>query len=101
MQGPLLRAGSPIEVFTADERPDLWERGLVLSNVWPEYNGHGNHTAAYFGALIPRHDRFQLLLYDGTLGRVGREGENDPVSLGRLVGGPPPGNRRSGAARDR
>ena len=91
MQGPLLRAGSPIEVFTADERPDLWERGLVLSNVWPEYNGHGNHTAAYFGALIPRHDRFQLLLYDGTLGRVWSRGGERSRFTGTARWGTSPG----------
>jgi hypothetical protein len=35
----------PIEVFTAEQRPDLWERSRTLfGTVWPEYNMHGNHT---------------------------------------------------------
>lgn len=91
MEGPLLRAESSIEVFTADERPDLWERALALGNVWPEYNRHGNHGATYFGSLIPRHARFQLLLYDKTLDRVVARGRTIPFhwdgSLGDLPRG--------------
>ena len=33
-----------IEVFTAEERPDLWERARsqrTFERVWPEYNLHG------------------------------------------------------------
>ena len=70
MGDPVLEAESSITVFTADERPDLWERARPLGNEWPEYNRHGNHTAAYFGALIPQHAHLQVLLYDNTLERV-------------------------------
>jgi hypothetical protein len=63
-----------IEVFTAEERPDLWERARSLFETnWPEYNMHGNHTARYFRALYPEHARFQILLYDaGADSIVGR-----------------------------
>jgi hypothetical protein len=49
---PPLRESS-IDVFTAEERPELWERARSLfEGVWPEYNNHGNHTGRYFGALV-------------------------------------------------
>lgn len=55
----------PIQVFTAEERPDLWDRARSLfTGVWPEYNMHGNHTARYFGALYPKYAHLQILLYD-------------------------------------
>ena len=55
----------PIQVFTAEERPDLWERARSLfTGVWPEYNMHGNHTARYFSALYPKYAHLQILLYD-------------------------------------
>ena len=41
--------GSPewLEVVTAAEHPDLWERARregFLDLVWPEYNHHGNDS---------------------------------------------------------
>jgi GNAT superfamily N-acetyltransferase len=61
--------GSPtwLEVFTADERPDLWERcqsQRLFDAIWPEYNMHGTHAARYFGVLSPRFARFQALFID-------------------------------------
>src|SRR5579875_3825315 len=53
MQTP---SGSPdwLDVYTAAERPELWEKvraeGL-FQGVWPAYNHHGNNTGRYFGAL--------------------------------------------------
>ena len=56
---------SRVDVFTAEERPDPWEQARSLfEEVWPEYNLHGNHTGSYFGALVPRHARLQVLLFD-------------------------------------
>lgn len=62
-----------LEVWTAAERPDLWaatrEDG-VFGDVWPEYNLHGIHTPAYFGALVPRFAELQALLVDRASERV-------------------------------
>jgi GNAT superfamily N-acetyltransferase len=69
-----VREHDAIEVFTAEERPDLWERARSLfTTVWPEYNNHGNHTSSYFRTLYPTHAQFQVLLYDaGADSIVGR-----------------------------
>jgi hypothetical protein len=68
-----------IEVFTAEERPDLWEQARPLfRDVWPEYNLHGNHTADYFGVLIPRHAHLQVLLYDTSTDGVVARGRTIP-----------------------
>ncbi|MFZ2059027.1 MAG: hypothetical protein WAV54_16600 [Acidimicrobiales bacterium] len=61
-------SGSPgwLEAFTAAERPDLWELAReqrLFDNLWPEYNLHGNNSG-YFGSLVPRHARFQVVLVD-------------------------------------
>lgn len=78
MEPILPAATSSVEVFTAEQRPDLWEqsRSLFL-NVWPEYNLHGNH-GAYFGTLFPQHAAVQVLLYDRTLGRLIARGRTIP-----------------------
>jgi hypothetical protein len=76
-------AGSPewLSVYTAAERPDLWETvrddGL-FRDVWPEYNQHGNLTAAYFGALFPRFPDFQMLFVDERTPRVIARGRTVP-----------------------
>ncbi|MBW3537839.1 MAG: N-acetyltransferase [Actinobacteria bacterium] len=65
--------------FTADERPDLWQRsGDAFHDVWPEYNHHGNHTGKYFGALLPRHAHLQVLFYDSETDRVVARGRTIP-----------------------
>jgi hypothetical protein len=71
---------APIEVFTAEQRPDLWERARSLfTTEWPEYNMHGNHTPKYFGALYPEHARFQLLVYDAAADSIVGRGRTIPV----------------------
>jgi hypothetical protein len=41
-------------ILTAEARPDLWEDALrAFSDVWPEYNGHGDVSGEYFGVLVP------------------------------------------------
>ncbi|HLI01844.1 MAG TPA: hypothetical protein VKV06_13745 [Acidimicrobiales bacterium] len=60
-----------LEVFTAAERPDLWEatRGAFLG-VWPEYNLHGDHTGSYFSALIPDYAHLQVVFVDRRSGQA-------------------------------
>ena len=70
-----------LTVVTASERPDLWQRvndeGL-FGDVWPEYNHHGNHTAAYFGVLFTRFPDFQTLLVDERTSNVVARGRTVP-----------------------
>jgi GNAT superfamily N-acetyltransferase len=76
-------AGAPdwAEVVTAAERPDLWaavrSEGRFAS-VWPEYNLHGNHTPRYFGALVPAHAAFQVLVIDRRTDSVVARGRTIP-----------------------
>jgi hypothetical protein len=56
-----------LDVFTAAERPDLWQLAREqrsFEHVWPEYNNHGNHTSRYFSSLFPRHSHLQVLFVD-------------------------------------
>jgi hypothetical protein len=61
--------GAPrwLEVFTAEQRPDLWERAQterVFDKLWPEYNLHGTHASQYFGPLVPEFAHLQALFVD-------------------------------------
>jgi hypothetical protein len=70
-----------LEVFTAEERPDLWQRARdegVFNGVWPAYNEHGNHTGQYFGALFPRWPSLQVLLTDRRSGGIIGRGRTIP-----------------------
>lgn len=79
MDGLATPPGSSVQVFTAEERPDLWQQARPLfSGVWPEYNLHGNHSAKYFGQLFPQYARFQVLIYDGAVDRVVGRGRAIP-----------------------
>jgi hypothetical protein len=80
MDGLTMPPNSSMQVFTAEERPDLWTQansGFAAS--WPEYNMHGNHTALYFGELVPRFARFQVLVYDRSSDRVVGRGRSIPL----------------------
>jgi GNAT superfamily N-acetyltransferase len=67
-----------VTVFTAEERPDLWEQSNALFlDVWPEYNLHGNHGEV-FGSLFPQHASVQVLLYDSSLERLVARGRTVP-----------------------
>ncbi len=68
-----------MQVFTAAERPDLWQAAQAsFRDSWPEYNLHGNRSGEYFGQLMPRHARFQVLLYDDAIDRVVGRGRAIP-----------------------
>src|ERR1700721_260616 len=75
--------GSPewLDVFTAEERPDLWLREREeksLEDVWPEYNNHGNHTGSYFSVLFPHYHHLQCLFVDRRTGRLIGRGRTIP-----------------------
>jgi GNAT superfamily N-acetyltransferase len=78
MEGSGPAAELTVDVFTAEERPDLWEAGRSLFlDVWPEYNLHGNN-GQYFATLFPQHARLQVLLYDRYLDRLVGRGRTIP-----------------------
>jgi len=89
---PFLPLSSTLAVHRADERPDLWERARSqFDDVWPEYNRHGIHTGEYFGALVPRYARFQILLTDERTGNVIGRGRTIPLRWDGTLGDLPAG----------
>ena len=70
-----------VRVFTAEERPDLWQdvsRVDLFGSVWPEYNHHGNHTGLYFSQLFTRFAGLQFLVVDSREDRVVARGRTIP-----------------------
>jgi hypothetical protein len=67
-----------VEMFTAAERPDLWERGIASGDVWPEYNLHGDVLNRWWGHLdeLPE---LQFVLYDADADEVVAEGHTGPL----------------------
>jgi hypothetical protein len=83
-EGVLAPEGSPewLEVFTASENPELWERLRTerqLDDVWPTYNLYGNNTGQYFRALYPRHGHLQTMFVDRRSERLISRGRTIPV----------------------
>jgi hypothetical protein len=92
VDGLSLPPGSPLQVVTAQERPDLWERARpAFGGIWPEYNMHGNDTSSYFGQLVPRWARFQVLIYDAAADLVVGRGRS---RLGAAILRPAPRSMR-------
>lgn len=70
-----------LAVFTAAERPDLWQQVRIddpFRPVWPEYNNHGNRTPEYFGVLFSRFPQFQTLFVDQRSEQVVARGRTIP-----------------------
>jgi hypothetical protein len=70
-----------LSVFTAAERPDLWEQVRsrnLFRDLWPEYNNHGNNTPAYFGTLFGRFPEYQTLFVEDSTSRVVARGRTIP-----------------------
>ncbi len=62
------------------EQPALWDSIENLSSqVWPEYNTHGDVLNAYWGRLYEVFPAWQFVLTDGEDGRVLAEGHTIPV----------------------
>ena len=72
--------GAPdwLEVITAAERPDLWERARdedLFRDIWPEYEHHGSDGWKYIPAIYPRHAQFQIFFVDRRTERIIAHGE--------------------------
>jgi len=92
VDGLTLPPGSPLQVFTAEERPELWAQADDgFAGSWPEYNMHGNHAGAYFSELVPRFARFQVLVYDRSADRVVGRGRSVPLRWDGTLADLPPG----------
>jgi hypothetical protein len=66
-------------MFTAAERPDLWQRGIPDAAVWPEYNLHGDVVGRWWRHLTEELPDFQFVLYDPGQDAVVAEGHTGPL----------------------
>ena len=66
-------------MYTASERPDLWERGIPSEAVWPEYNLHGDVLNRWWGQLDEELPDYQFVLYDDAHDEVVAEGHTGPL----------------------
>jgi hypothetical protein len=80
-----------VTMYTAAERPDLWERGIDSATVWPEYNLHGDVLNQWWGLLDVELPAFQFVLYDEAEERVVAEGHTGPMGWDGRDEGLPPG----------
>jgi GNAT superfamily N-acetyltransferase len=78
MNGDGSDSSSAFQVLTAKERPDLWIKAGVLSEVWPEYNRHGNLSEQYFGSLMPKYEHLQVVIYDQSSDQIVARGRSIP-----------------------
>jgi hypothetical protein len=69
-----------LSLYTAAERPDLWERGIDSASVWPEYNLHGDVVNEFWGRLDQELAEFQFLLYAENEDAVVAEGHTGPLA---------------------
>jgi GNAT superfamily N-acetyltransferase len=88
--------GAPewLEVFSAAERPDIWDHvdtERTFRGVWPRYNLHGNNADRYFGALYPTYAHLQALLVDHRSGRLAGRARTIPFPWDGTLGDLPPG----------
>jgi len=85
-------SGNELVVITADARPDLWDEAMTLfDDVWPAYNRHGDVSGQYFGALVPRYARFQLLVWDAAAERTVARGRTIPFTWDKTLADLPAG----------
>lgn len=68
-----------VTLHTAAERPDLWERGIDSTDVWPEYNLHGDVLNRFWPHLDEELADFQFVLYDDQADVVVAEGHTGPL----------------------
>jgi hypothetical protein len=80
------------EVVRYTDRPELWERLSDLSSeVWPEYNLHGDVLNQYWNQLYTTFPEWQFVLFDAAAGQVLAEGHTIPVAWDGTDAGLGPG----------
>ena len=69
-----------VTVVRYSEQPELWDSIEDLSSqVWPEYNSHGDVLSEYFGRLYDERAQWTFVLYDTDEKGVLAEGHTIPV----------------------
>jgi GNAT superfamily N-acetyltransferase len=69
------------EVLRYSDRPELWDSLEHLSSeVWPEYNLHGDVLNQYWDQLYTTFPEWQFVLVDAAAGQVLAEGHTIPVA---------------------
>ena len=69
------------QVVRYSERPELWDTIDDLSSeVWPEYNTHGDTLNHYWGQLYDVFPEWQFVLYDPDEKLVLAEGHTIPLA---------------------
>ena len=80
------------EVVRYSDRPELWESlGDLSSEVWPEYNLHGDVLNQYWDQLYTAFPEWQFVLFDTAAGQVLAEGHTIPVAWDGTDAGLGPG----------
>jgi hypothetical protein len=80
------------QLFTAAERPDLWERAYdQIVGVWPTYNEQGDILGRYWSRLDEDYADFQLVLYDEERNQAFAHGHTIPLRWDGTVEGLPNG----------
>ena len=81
-----------IRAYTCAERPDLWERTEhEVTDVWPEYNTHGDVLYDYWLRLDEAFAEYQFALYDEKADAVLAEGHSIPCAWDGTPEGVPDG----------
>jgi len=79
-------------VIRYSERPELWDSIIELSSeVWPEYNMHGQTLNRYWGQLYDVFPDWQFVLYDADQETVLAEGNTIPIAWDGTDAGLGPG----------
>lgn len=78
-----------MRAVSARERPDLQDR-VDSSEVWPEYNRHGDVLNRYWGRLLDELPDFQFVFVDDD-GQVLAQGHTAPIAWDGSVDGLPAG----------
>lgn len=69
------------QMIRYSDRPELWDSiGGLSSEVWPEYNRHGDVLNQYWDRLYETFPEWQFVLYDAGPGQVLAEGHTIPVA---------------------
>jgi hypothetical protein len=69
------------EVVRYSDRPELWDSlGDLSSDVWPEYNLHGDVLNQYWNQLYTTFPEWQFVLFDTAARQVLAEGHTIPVA---------------------
>lgn len=92
MQRPLGFHVAGLAAYTWSGRPDLVEPAEALeSEVWPEYNRHGDVMGAHWGRLREAFSDFQFVVADEAADEVVAEGHSIPCAWDGTIEGLPAG----------